>query len=355
MKKIRVINIIGPLVIGGAENMVYELAKAYQNKDVVSKVICISPKVNSSLEEKFARANIDIVYAGCEGRVTFNKLYKVYKIVKEFQPSVIHAHMSGVVYGLPWILFNRCKMVVTAHTTPQKAFTRFVTRLLITLSMFNKVILVGVSKENAELMKAYYGLNDKHIKCVNNGIDLSRYYNKDHDLITFVHIGRLDNNKNQQFIIRCFKKVSQVHHNVRLIICGDGPLRSDLESLVCELDLKDKVKMVGNVDNVQDYLAVSDIYLQASHREGLPLSVVEGMAAGLPVISTNVGGMKNVVDKNGFLIADNDADGYYTAMLQLYEDSNLRASMGNASRMMTKPFSSESMALGYISIYRELL
>ena len=355
MKKIKVINILGPIVIGGCENMVYELGKALDPQKVDNMVISIGSRTANPLEKKIDEAGINIVYSDCKGTVTLSKLLKVYRIMKTFQPDVLHAHMSGVVYSLPWLMTHRCKMVVTAHTTPNLAFDSRVTKILKILARLGKVVMVGVSEENANLMRSYYQLSDDYVKWVNNGIDISRYYKKDHSNITFVHIGRLDENKNQQLIISCFAKVFEQHPDARLILCGDGPTREKLEDQVRTLGLQEVVTFTGNVSNVQDYLAISDIYLQSSHREGLPLSVVEGMATALPVISTNVGGMKNVVKDNGFLIEDNDVQSYLNAMIRLYEDGNLRKLMGLRSCEMTKPFSSAAMADQYASIYESII
>lgn len=351
--RINVINIVGAFVMGGAENMVFELAKAYNTEEVNSLVISISNRKKTFLEQKLDDANIQVVYAGCGGTVTPFKLYRVYKIMKGFKPRIIHAHMSGVVYSLPWVLTHRCKMIVTAHTTPKEAFNSRVTKILKFLTAMNKVVLVGVSEENANLMKTYYNLDDQHVKCVNNGVDVSRYYNKKHELFTYVHVGRQDENKNQSLIIRCFAKVLDRYPNTKLILCGDGPLRAKLELLVEKLGIANSVLFTGNVSNVQDYLAVSDVYLQSSHREGLPLSVVEGMASSLPIISTNVGGMKNVVKENGFLIPDNDENGFLRAMMEMRNNENLRKEMGKISLGMTEPFSSKTMAHKYVEIYKD--
>lgn len=353
--RIKVINIVGPLVIGGAENMVYELTKALDSSIVDSLLISIGSRTGSGLEKKVDNAGINIKYAGCNGTVTPSKLYRVYKIMKKFKPDVIHAHMSGVVYSIPWILTHKCKMVVTAHTTPNKAFNSRVTRILKVLAKMGKVTMVGVSEENAELMKGYYELDDLYVKHVNNGVDITKYYHKEHKYFTFINVGRLDENKNQQLIIECVKRLHDENENVRLILCGDGSLREKLESLVKQLKLTNIVTFTGNVDNVQDYLAVSDVYLQSSHREGLPLSVIEGMASRLPVITTNVGGMKNVVERNGFLVDDNDTHSYLEAMRTLMQDSNLKRIMGDESYNMTVPFSSTSMANKYTDIYKSLI
>ena len=354
-KRINVVIIHSSFVIGGAENMVYELAKSFDLENINPTVITLHSPVHSSLEDKVEKAKIHNIFANCEGRVTLKKLFHVYQLVKKEKPSIIHAHMSGVIYGLPWVLTHDTKMVVTAHTTPNKAFNARTTKILTWLAKKKKVLLVAVSDENEMLMLKEYGLCKSSIRCVNNGIDLSRYYQKEHRGTVFINVGRHDANKNQAQIIRLFYKIHMQNQDSKLILCGEGPEHDNLLRQVKELGLSDAVKFTGNVSNVQDYLADADIYVQSSHREGLPLSVIEAMASGLPVISTDVGGMKNIVRDNGFLVPDNDDDKMLNAMIRLSEDKQMCKEMGKKSKIYSIDFSAQEMSSNYEQIYRELI
>lgn len=351
-KKIRAVVILSSFCVGGAENMVYELTKSFDKNEVECMVISCCSREGSILEKKVDDAKINVYYGNCQGNITILKLVDIYKHISSFKPDIIHAHMGGVIYSLPYVLTHNIKLVVTAHTTPKEAFNNRTTNILKFLAKRNKVILTAVSEENKRLMADYYGIDRDKVEYVNNGVDLTRYYRKSHTRLTFVNVGRMDKNKNQQLIINLFNRLD-VARCMDLILCGDGPERPVLEKMVETLGLKERVTFTGNVGNVQDYLAVSDIYIQTSHREGLPLSTIEAIATKLPVISTNVGGMKNIVKDNGFLINDGDEEGLFNAMKSLSTDTSLREKMGEKSYEIANLFSAESMSAKYTSIYKK--
>lgn len=350
-KKTRVVVILSSFCIGGAENMVYELVKSFNRSDVECLVISCCSRLGTSLEKKVDDAGLNVKYGHCEGRITPGKMLNIYRWISAFKPDIIHAHMGGVFYSLPYILSHNIRMVVTAHTTPKEAFNKRITYILKKLAKRDKAIMVAVSEENKRLMSDYYGLSVDRIEYVNNGVDLSRYYRKEHKKLTFINVGRLDKNKNQRLIIELFNKLDE-NKEMRLLLCGDGPERGSLEQYVRENELIERVCFTGNVGNVQDYLAESDIYIQTSHREGLPLSTIEATATQLPIISTDVGGMKNIVINNGFLVDDNDDEALFDAMYKLSHDRELREVMGEASLKIAQSFSAKSMANKYITIYK---
>ncbi len=351
-KQLNVVIIHSAFWVGGAENMVYELAKNLTAQNVNVTVITLHSRVGSHLEEKVDAAEFRNIYVGCEGGVTPKKLLAVYKMCQEANADVVHAHMSGVVYSILWALTPKGKMIATAHTTPDKAFNKRTTAVLKLLARLNKAVIVAVSKENQKLIKEYYFLN-KNVEYINNGVDLHRFYHKEHEGVNFVNVSRQDKNKNQAVILKLFSRLHKEFPDTQLYLCGDGPEQENLIAMTKELMVEDVVHFPGSVSNVEDYLALGDIYIQASHREGLPLSTVEGMASGLPVITTDVGGMKNLIDNNGFLLKDGDEEGMYNAMVSLVQDQKKREAFGKRSVEISKDFSSESMAEKYKDLYEK--
>ena len=351
MYPINVVIILGSLVIGGAENMVYELARKLDKTKVNAIVISLSSRIGNDLEKKFDVAKIPVKYIDVHGHITIGKLLKVNREINKLQPQVIHAHMSGVAYSILWSLFHNNKLVVTAHTTPDKAFNRRTTAVLRILARLKKVVLVGVSEENRALMLKAYGVSEKSVICINNGVDIKRYYHKEHENVTFINVGRHDKNKNQQEIIRQFAKLHTKYKNMSLILCGDGTEFHNNKALAEQLGVKDSVLFAGNVPNVQDYLAQADIYVQASHREGLPLTTIEAVASGLPIIATDGGGIKNIVRENGLLIPDDDAEQLYLAMEKLFLDKSIREKYAEVSLQIAEEYSSDNMANRYTDVY----
>jgi glycosyltransferase involved in cell wall biosynthesis len=218
-------------------------------------------------------------------------------------------------------------------------------------------VLVGISLYNRELIKKHWGLSDTFVRYVNNGIEIDNYTGKPHKIFTFINVSRQDENKNQSLILRAFARLytENTSFPMKLLLVGDGVSHNLLKEITKKLKLEALVNFTGYVDSAAEYLAVSDVYISSSHREGLPLSVLEAMAAKLPVIATDVGGVSDLARKNGILIADDDEEGLYLAMKELRDNNELRNYKAGKSREMVQNYSAESMAGGYSRIYDELV
>jgi glycosyltransferase involved in cell wall biosynthesis len=123
-------------------------------------------------------------------------------------------------------------------------------------------------------------------------------------------------------------------HGARLLLIGDGTIRADLERRAATLHISDTVVFVGHVSSVPQHLVTADIYVQSSHQEGLPNSVLEAMACGLPVVATRVGGTEELVvdGDNGLLVPPGDAGCLAAALSRLLQDGDARRRMGQRSR-----------------------
>ena len=141
-----------------------------------------------------------------------------------------------------------------------------------------------------------------------------------------------------------------------MILVGDGPCHDELISYCKNKGLSSAVMFTGNISDTERFYAKSDVYVQASYREGLPLSVLEAMAAGLPILSNDVGGLKDVVKKNGFLISDNSIDVLYDCMKRcvIEQQENLRR-MGIYSKKLVEQYSSKQMGKQYMILYKKTL
>lgn len=216
-----------------------------------------------------------------------------------------------------------------------------------------KTKLVAVSQENAALVQAYYG--QEQSAWVNNGIDLSRFRKDAHRYFTLINVARQDDNKNQAALIRCFARLHAQYPETRLLLLGDGVNHEKLKALVAELGISDVVTFTGNVTNTEDYYAHSDLYVQCSLQEAMPLSVLEAMAAGLPIVSTHVGGLADVVKDNGILVPAGEEDALYEAILSVYRQTpEKRTAMEQASLRLVQAYSSAGMARAYEKIYDEM-
>ena len=154
-------------------------------------------------------------------------------------------------------------------------------------------------------------------------------------------------------LIQAVEEINKKHPDVSLTILGDGPLKNDLENLIKTKSLENKVFLEGNVQNVEEYFALSDIFALSSSYEGLPLVVLEAMAAGLPIVSTNVGGICDIVSDNGVLVPADASDEYVRALLRLVEDENARDELGQHSWAYVQDYDSSTIARQYVKLYEK--
>jgi glycosyltransferase involved in cell wall biosynthesis len=153
-------------------------------------------------------------------------------------------------------------------------------------------------------------------------------------------------------LLRAFARV-QDKLNSRLLLVGDGPERSAIETEIARLSLQKSVTLLGVRSDIPEILAASDVFLLSSNREGLPLAVLEAMAAGVPVVATNVGDLPMIVKDGvtGLLVNPDDECEFANALFELLSNENRAKELGNRARKLAEGFSVEAMVRAYESLY----
>ena len=350
----RVTILLRSFTVGGAENMVYELARHIDKNKAEVSILCYGKREENALSamvEKVCPVN----YLNLTGEVTFASIKTVFQALDELNPDVVHAHMGSVAFASIWSLLRRKGFVATVHTRPDKAFNRKI-ELLLRLRMLGKrACLVAVSKENAMLVEKYFRLPAGKFDSVNNGIDISKFYSVPHEHFTYINVARQDDNKNQRMLIKSFANAKKVCNTLRLILVGDGPIHKELKEEVKKLGIEDSVLFTGNVSDVETYYAQSDVFVLCSYREAMPLSALEAMAAGLSIVSSRVGGMVDIVNGNGLLLEENNEDALTASLLWIYNERANLAPMKEISRRIVQSYSAQEMAEQYIRIYAQVM
>lgn len=160
---------------------------------------------------------------------------------------------------------------------------------------------------------------------------------RDDDLVRFIMVSRLSEEKGCDVSVRAFSEVAKVSPKVRLSIFGDGPERENLQELVRRLGLAEKVTFHGFIDELSlaKKLPLHDIFIQHSRiKEGSPVSIVEAMSCALPVVATTIGGITDQISsgQNGYLVSEGDIVGMTGAMKRLASDPALRRQLGAVGR-----------------------
>jgi glycosyltransferase involved in cell wall biosynthesis len=167
-------------------------------------------------------------------------------------------------------------------------------------------------------------------------------------------VGTIYNVKNYSFLVDCFAEVAKDIENISLTIVGDGVLRGEIDEQVKKSGIADKVRITGVVSDVENYLADADVYVASSIFEGLPISMLEAMSAGLPIISTNVGGVPDIIKhgENGILVAPGDKNGYVQALRELINDETKRREYAERAKLLSAKYDEKITVEGYEKLYQ---
>jgi glycosyltransferase involved in cell wall biosynthesis len=362
----RVLQILPSFGVGGAEQMAGHLMTGLSDMLEVSGVSLFAA-TNSSIEQKLHQRNVRLWHLGKRPGFDPRMYARLDQVLREVRPDVVHTHMSVLRYVLPAAIRRGVPAVVhTLHSLAQHETDAF-GRLLNRLAFRRRVLAVSISQEVAVSFRQHYGMESRAI--VPNGIPVDKYcrdhYDRerwrrqegfDPDAVLFTSVGRLEDVKNPLLVVRAFATLSDPR--AHLVMLGAGYLRDPILAYVRSQGLEDQVHLLGKRNEVAECLAASDAFVLGSNWEGNPLSVMEAMAAGLPVISTAVGGVPELVEagRSGILVPPADAAALAEAMACLIANPGERREMGKAaySRAVTA-FGLEQMAAGYVRVYRTAL
>ena len=351
----RVMIVLPMLANGGAERIAVTIAENLSLEKIEVMFVLFFSKQDSFNQKKVEdNKYFKVVHLDKKMGTDLSVIGKLRKVIRSFKPDVIHTHLNVV----PYVLFaapRKVKKYHTIHSLAQKESTGIRRKINNFAFKFGNFVPVAISPLCAETVEEVYGIKKEKFPCIYNGIDINHYCPEPitHDKIRFINVGRLQFPKNQDLAIRAFAKVHEKYPDVTIEFVGEGELRGELESLVKDLGLLDCVFLSGQSDNVKEKLNAADIYLQSSDFEGLPVSVLEAMACGLPIVSTKAGGTIDIVvpGENGFLVDVNDEDSLAQAMIKLIDDEAVRTAMGKRSRDMSLKYSIQACAKQYEALF----
>jgi 1,2-diacylglycerol 3-alpha-glucosyltransferase len=209
---------------------------------------------------------------------------------------------------------------------------------------------------------------DVPIKVIPNGVDLHTFRKANRPVdrailrfsdenVVLIYMGRIAPEKNLPFLLQSFSGVAQTYEFVRLLVIGDGPEREAIQNLAKELKIADKITFTGMVpyQELVNYLAIGDAFVTASLTEVHPLSVIEAMSAGLPILGIASPGIEDtVVDGETGLLSKNDLAGFTARMVKLVTNDELRRGMGHNARLRAENYAIEKTAPLIMEEYERL-
>jgi len=282
-------------------------------------------------------------------------LKEIRAIIREFKPDIVHTHASKA-GAIGRIAANKEKVPVIVHTFHghvfHSYFGKFKTAIYKTVERYlakRSNLIIAISPlQKKELTTIHKIANNKKVEVVNLGFDLERFrinkienridfieqYNVQEDEVCIGIIGRLTAIKNHQLFFNAIQKVlDKTQKRIHVFVIGDGELMTDLKAMSEPIfeSTQARVTFTSWIKDIGLPLSRLDIVCLTSYNEGTPVSLIEAQAVGVPVISTDVGGVRDIVleNKSGLIVDSFDSTVYANALLKLTEDGEHREQLGN--------------------------
>lgn len=296
---IRILQVMGGLNRGGAETMVMNLYKSIDRREIQFDFITHSNTKDDYFDEIKKMGGKIYVFPEFKGYnlISYRKTWRVFfKMHPEYK--ILHSHLrSFASIYLSIAKKHGLRTIIHSHSTSNgKGIKSIVKKALQKPLSKQSDYLFSCSTEAGKWLFGDDAIHKENFYIINNSIDVENYrysekirnnYRKHlniQDKRVFGHIGRLSEPKNHIFLLDIFKKISEINSDSILLLVGDGECREKIEGRIIELSLKDKVIMLGSRNDVSCILQSFDVFLFPSLWEGLPVSVVEAQAAGLPCL-----------------------------------------------------------------------
>ena len=364
-------HVIHALGVGGAEVLVDQMLRRLS--DEFRCVVAVLDEIGE-IGQRLQRDGYTVEHLHRQPGIDRGCAKRLREFANREGAEILHAHQYTPFFQsmLSRGLFGRRPVVFTEHgrhfpDLPSRKRT-VVNRLM--LRSCDRLIGCGNAVRQALIDNE--GLPESRVEVIYNGVDLkslskpsvgarerirAEFGFASTDFVA-VLVARLHELKDHQTALRAIDAAREQIPGLRLLLAGDGDQRAAIEQTIRDRGLAQTVTLAGTRKDVADLLAASDVFLMSSISEGIPLTVIEAMAARRPVVSTAVGGLPELVEHGvtGFLAASGDHASLAASLIELYRHPDFRKRMADvAAQRAVEKFSLDGMLHGYRDVYREVL
>ncbi len=360
----KIVHILPNIETGGAEKFCIDMCNTLSKKHEVSMIVLDTIKEDETLRQQIA-PTVNLISMQKQGK-SLGTVFKLYHTLKELNPDVTHTHLRAQAYASIPIIGLKVPNIHTIHNLAQKETMEKVRKYYKFLYNRFNFTPVSISDEVLNSVKNEYG--ESFIEKIDNGakaLQKSSAFKETKDYIEslketpntkiFVSIGRLMKQKNHLMMIESFEKLFQEGLDAKLLIIG-SKTTDTAYAQACEDAIKshDKIKLLGEKSNIGDFIYNCDAMCLSSIYEGMPISILETMSAGVPTISTPVGGVVDIIEDgiNGYLSDDVSCDTYQAVIKRFLE--NPTHNSAKTKEIFNKNYSIENTAKNYTKLYKKV-
>ncbi|MFN4260930.1 MAG: glycosyltransferase [Gemmataceae bacterium] len=354
----RIAHVVNSLEVGGAETLVAQLCRLQRQSGHAPAVHCLVQ--GGPLQERLRRDGIPVFVHGPGRR--WQVAWRVYRGFRETRPDVVHCHnVKATINAAPLarlagvrrVLCTRHSLVLPPQPVKQERLFWLAARCC--------QRVVAVCEATRRNLRLTSGARPAQIVTLRNGAAPAPVGMNDNDMpskegFTLLHVARMSPVKDQATLLRAVALARADVPDLRLWLVGDGPERGNLQCLAQELHLEACVSFGGERSDVGNWLARADAFVLCSLSEAMPMSLLEALAAGLPLIVTDVGAMPEVARLSGagLVVPPRDVTALAQAITDLAQRRDQLPALGAAARRCYEDhFRPEIMADGYARLYQE--
>lgn len=367
----RILHVIDSAGLYGAEIMLLNLMKEQQQMNLNPMLLSIediSGNSEGSLKEEAVKRGLNAERLALSRGYSIANGLKISRFAVGNRMDIIHSHgyKANILLGsLPKSL-RKIPVMSTIHGwTPTKMFSKiWLYTLLDKICLRRMDAIVNVNSLSPRVGGSAEGF------VIENGIDELKF-NPKHilqsdpkinnfckDSFVIGVLSRLSKEKGLIYLIEAVRLLSDSIKNIKLVIIGEGPLRGFLQDNILKYGLSDKVLLAGYRNSAYNYLPLFNVFVLPSLTEGLPITILEAMQAGVPIVASGVGGIPDVLGKGkyGITVEPANPKALAEAILYVYLNPDLTKEMGKKARQaVLKKYSSRRMAEGYLKVYESVL
>lgn len=369
----RIAQIIDSMNWGGAQKLLVTFGIEAGARDI-DKLIVISlqkPKAEISFVDQLKSAGVEVHFLPATSLLSLSRLKSLVVLLRKEKIDIVHTHLlyANVVGGIAaWL--SRIPTIASLHNIKNDPMRANKLRYLLEtwVLKYHDYGVIAIGQLVAQVEKRRFA--PEHIRVIPNAVEAlptlssqarqqarKEFLDSQHNYL-LISVGRLSAQKAFGDLFTALSLVVDEFPDVRLIIAGEGNQRKVLETKIKSLQMEKHIQLLGGRNDVPILLSASDIFVSSSHWEGLPIAVLEGMSAGLPIIGTRVGDMPYVVveGETGLLVDPGDINKLALALRQLLEDGKTRRQMGVTGRKRMETIYSAKMWVDtLLEYYKECL
>lgn len=357
----KILHVITSLSTGGAEKLMVDLLPRL--RDLGNEVeLLIFDGTRTSFYNELEQNGIKIHHLSIGGNV-YNpiNIFKLKKYLKHY--DIIHTHNTACQYFVPLakiISSAKCKLVTTEHNTSNRRRNYNLFRTIDSWMYHRYKKVICISNQAEINLKDFLKTYNTNICTIYNGVNIDRFMNantsieffsKFNGLNTSIMVAGFRQQKDQPTLIKAYTHLPSDYH---LILVGDGARRTEFETLISELNLQDRVHLLGLRTDIPELLKAAQVVVMSSHYEGLSLSNIEGMASGNPFVASDVDGLREITSGYGVLFPHEDDKVLADIIHKLTTNEEYRQSVIKKCEKRAKQYDINVMAKAYINVYQEL-